>query len=115
MDGLYEIVDGGGDGMFEVRLNPGHAIFGGHFPGNPVLPGICSLMTVRECASLVTGRRLEYASIRECKFLAVITPGAVLDVKLKLSEEAGCYTLDATVCSGETTMLKLKARLRPDE
>ncbi len=115
MKRLYEIVSDGEDGIFEVRLNPGHAVFQGHFPGNPVLPGICSLMIVRECASRMAGRPLEYASVRESKFLAAITPDNHLTVDLKLSNDNGDYLLAATICCGETTMLKLKARLKSDE
>jgi 3-hydroxyacyl-[acyl-carrier-protein] dehydratase len=115
MKELYEITSGRENGVFEVRLNPVHAIFDGHFPGNPVLPGVCSMMIVRECASRTVGQPLRSASIRESKFLAAITPDPILSVKLKLSTQDHGYSLDATICLGETTMLKLKAHLIPDE
>lgn len=115
MKGLYEIVSDREDGTFEVRLNSDHAIFQGHFPDNPVLPGICSLMIVRECASRLAGMSLEYASVREGKFLAAITPENSPMVRLKLSDVGGVYSLDATICCGETTMLKLKACLKSNE
>jgi 3-hydroxyacyl-[acyl-carrier-protein] dehydratase len=98
--------------MFETTLNPGHAVFAGHFPGNPVLPGVCSMMMVRECASRLVGRELRYAAVKECKFLAAITPDLRLTIKLNLNCD---YGLDATIQSGETVMLKLKATLTPDE
>lgn len=105
-----------GEGRFEVRLDPGHAVFAGHFPGNPVLPGICTLMIVRECASRMAGRALRFASIKESKFLAAITPEAIPVVRLRLAEDDDVgRALDATVCCNETTMLKLKARLTADE
>ncbi len=118
MKDLYEIFPGREQGTFEVGLNARHAVFGGHFPGNPVLPGVCSMMIVRECASLLAARPLRYASVRESKFLAAITPDARLEVRVKLSNDAdagGAYPLDAVIRHGETTMLKLKARLTPDE
>ncbi len=120
MKDLYEIspAHGAGEGVFEVRLNPGHDIFRGHFPGNPVLPGICSLMLVRDCASRLAARPLRYASVRESKFLAAITPDAHPTVRIKLTAadpETDARTLDATIQSGDVTMLKLKARLTPDE
>ncbi len=111
MKGLYEISPCAEEGLFEVRLNPGHDIFEGHFPGNPVLPGVCSLMIVRECASRMAGVPLRYASVRESKFLAAITPENRLDIRLKLTEEGDNHQLSATINSGDTTMLKLKADL----
>jgi 3-hydroxyacyl-[acyl-carrier-protein] dehydratase len=115
MKELYEITSGRENGIFEVRLNPAHAIFGGHFPEHPVLPGVCSLMIIRECASQMVGRPLRYASVRESKFLAAIVPDARLMIQIKLSNDGDSHTLDARICLGETTMLKLKARLIPDE
>ena len=117
MKELFEIFPGREEGTFEVRLNPHHAVFGGHFPGNPVLPGVCSMMIVRECASLLAARPLRYASVRESKFLAAITPDIRLEVRVKLSDPdaEGDYPLDAVIRHGETIMLKLKARLTPDE
>jgi 3-hydroxyacyl-[acyl-carrier-protein] dehydratase len=115
MNGLYEIIPGATYGTFEVRLNPAHAIFSGHFPDNPVLPGVCSMMITRECASRIAGQSLEYAAVKEARFLAVVTPDTVLTVNLKLSKDNDGYPLDATICSGETTMFKLKACLRLNE
>jgi len=97
--------------VFEVRLNPDHAVFKGHFPGNHVLPGVCSLMIVRECASRMAGRSLRYAEVRESKFLSVITPNMSLTVDVRLTDG----NLSATIHDRETTMLKLKATLEPDE
>ena len=123
MKDLYEITGSTGEGVFEVRLNSGHDIFRGHFPGNPVLPGICSLMIVRECASRMAGLPLTYASVGESKFLSAITPDDELSIALKVTGERGgggegCVyplPLSATICSEYTTMLKLKANLIPDE
>ena len=31
---------------FRVRLDAAHPVYAGHFPGNPVLPGVCTLQIV---------------------------------------------------------------------
>ena len=32
---------------FRVRLDASHQVFRGHFPGHPMLPGVCTLQLVR--------------------------------------------------------------------
>ena len=32
---------------FRVRLDASHPVYRGHFPGHPVLPGVCTLQLVR--------------------------------------------------------------------
>ncbi len=112
---LYTIIDGGEEGLFKVRLNAEHAIFGGHFPDYPILPGICSMMIVRECASRMVGSCLEYSIIKDSKFLSAIVPGVELDVRVKVAQEEELYVVDATICVDEKVMLKLKATLTASE
>jgi 3-hydroxyacyl-[acyl-carrier-protein] dehydratase len=115
MTGLYEITEGQEEGLFDVRLNPGHSIFRGHFPGNPVLPGICSLMIIRRCASRTAGKPLRYVSVQESKFLSAITPDTEPIVKLKLTCDGNIHSVAATIYGGDATMLTLKATLTADE
>lgn len=37
----------------EVKLNPGHEIFKGHFPELPVVPGVCTIEMIKEILSEV--------------------------------------------------------------
>ncbi|MDR1671678.1 MAG: beta-hydroxyacyl-ACP dehydratase [Alistipes sp.] len=116
MNPLYTITAGPETGVFEVRLDRDHEIFAGHFPGTPVLPGVCGMMLVRECASRMTGRQMRYSAIRESKFLTAITPDSTLTVALRLvGVEDGAFSLDATIHAGQTTMMKIKSTLSTDE
>ena len=61
--------EGREDGFsLELRLNPEHAIFRGHFPEKAVVPGVCTLSIVREQLERFLGCRMRFASIKECKF-----------------------------------------------
>ena len=31
-----------GKQAIEIELNPGHVLYQGHFPGQPVVPGVCT-------------------------------------------------------------------------
>lgn len=118
---LYTICPcGESDGLrvFTARLDPSHAVFAGHFPGNPVMPGICTLMMVRRCVEMALGTRLSYAHVRDSKFVSAIVPdGNPLTVSVKITPraEGDMCDIDATVSGDGTLKLKLKASLKSDE
>ena len=90
--------------------------FVGHFPGNPVLPGVCTLQIVRECLERGTGRRHRFTAIRECKFLGMIVPQAdtLLDIDIRLADDGtAAKKVTCLVTNNEKTVLKLKATATP--
>lgn len=97
---------------FRVRLDASHPVFSGHFPGNPVLPGVCTLQIVRECLARGTGRRFRYTAIRECKFLGMVVPAqsGPLDIDIRMAEgdDPATKKLTCTVAENDRTILKLK-------
>ncbi len=96
---------------FRVRLDASHPVFRGHFPGHPVLPGVCTLQLVRECLNRGTGRRFRYAAIRECKFLGMVVPQAdeLLEIDIRLADDGpAAKKLVCTVANNGKTALKLK-------
>ena len=57
-----------------LKINPEHEIFKGHFPGQPVVPGVCMMQIVKELLETVTGRPLRLHTGLDIKFLSVIDP-----------------------------------------
>ena len=98
------------------RLDAAHPVYAGHFPGNPVLPGVCTLQIVRECLERGTGRRHRFTAIRECKFLGMIVPQAdtLLDIDIRLADDGtAAKKVTCVVTNNEKTVLKLKATATP--
>ena len=58
----------------EIELNPGHALYQGHFPGQPVVPGVCTLQMIKESAEQIVSQPLQYVQIASSKFLSAINP-----------------------------------------
>lgn len=86
---IIKSVDNGDDGyVFRISLVEGHEIYNGHFPGNPVSPGVCSIEMIRECAEKVVGHGLLISSISRCRFVAVLTPskGDNLTIQISVSQ-----------------------------
>lgn len=57
-----------------ISINPLHEIFAGHFPGHPVLPGVCQIQIVKELIEKAVEKRLFLTASNQCKFLQMIEP-----------------------------------------
>ena len=94
-----------------IRLNPDHAIFAGHFPGQPVVPGVCMLQIIKELLEDATGRRVQLTQAGNVKFLTVLVPQAheVVSVQLTFeSYEDGILMAEATISAGATRFIRLQ-------
>lgn len=112
---FYELlrVDPHGDGYrAEARLDPRHAIYGGHFPGHPVTPGVGLLAILREAIGLALGHPVRFAAIRSCKFTAPAIPADDEILTLEFTLGASSDVRGTAAYRGET-VLKLTATVTP--
>ncbi|WP_031530115.1 hypothetical protein [Dyadobacter crusticola] len=93
-----------------VTINPEHALFSGHFPGSPVLPGVIQLDIVRDALAQHTGKPLKLKTVRTCKFLEVLNPSvhSALTVTIKYKEQ-DMLDITASGESGGSVFFKLQA------
>ena len=72
------------DALAEVRVSvpPTHPAFEGHFPGEPVFPGVALLGLVVSALRERLGQDLRLAAIPSLRWRAVVRPGEVLDIRL---------------------------------
>jgi 3-hydroxyacyl-[acyl-carrier-protein] dehydratase len=96
--------------LASITLNKDHAIFKGHFPGNPVTPGVCMMQIIKEITESVLSTSLTMVSTTNVKFMALINPevNAKLTLDLEISEnEASEIKVKNTTSFEETVALKL--------
>ena len=96
---------------FRIELNPEHAIFKGHFPGQPILPGVCQLRIMEELMSHIFEKEMAIKSAAQIKFLSFVNPGShkQLDISLNiLKEETGALLVEGVYFWEETAFLKFK-------
>ncbi|RZK15805.1 MAG: 3-hydroxylacyl-ACP dehydratase [Hymenobacter sp.] len=94
-----------------LRLRPEHAIFAGHFPGQPVVPGVCLLQLLKELLEGATQQSLQLVRAGNVKFLTVLVPGVpeIVHAQLKFeSSEDGILVSEATISAGADRFLKLQ-------
>ncbi|MBL8539270.1 MAG: beta-hydroxyacyl-ACP dehydratase [Betaproteobacteria bacterium] len=65
----------------ELRLAADHPAYAGHFPGNPVLPGVVLLDAALHCVATSRCYPPQRWQILSAKFLRVVRPGDVLHVE----------------------------------
>jgi 3-hydroxyacyl-[acyl-carrier-protein] dehydratase len=95
-----------------LELNPDHNIFKGHFPGAPVVPGVCMMKMVKEVMEMKTGELMMLSKADSMKFLSVIDPRVNEIVKIDLSYKMKDATFDviATLSAEESVCFKFKGR-----
>ena len=71
-----------------VELKPDHAIFKGHFPGQPVLPGVCMMQIIAEIFGLYSKQSFRITSAPMIKFLHMIDPGKNPLIHLEIKFES---------------------------
>ena len=93
----------------KILLNKDHEIFKGHFPGNPVTPGVCMMQIVKELAEEFLGRKLFLKSASNVKFMAIINPFETPELSLSfdIAENETDVKIKNTASFGETIALKM--------
>ncbi len=92
-------------------INAAHKIFEGHFPGQPVVPGVCMMQMIKETLETVTCGSTDLVSAPEIKFLVIIDPSQnnIIEAELKYKpEENGYVNVTAVLSKGETIHFKFK-------
>jgi 3-hydroxyacyl-[acyl-carrier-protein] dehydratase len=69
----------------------GHPAIPGHFPGNPIVPGVMIVDLVLDAAEDWLGRRLHVTELPQAKFVAPLRPGERADVTLVLKKSTLTY------------------------
>lgn len=117
LENLYKIEElpsaGGSSRMFETIINPQSEIFKGHFPGAPVLPGVCTLYMLKDCLSLVLNCEVTISEISQCKFTGMVDPVTEqrMEFQTEIKEESEkTGKVSATVKMGETGRVIMKFR-----
>ncbi|RMZ60550.1 3-hydroxyacyl-ACP dehydratase [Chryseobacterium nematophagum] len=109
----YEKQESGGF-IATIYLNKDHQIFKGHFPGNPVTPGVCMMQIVKELTEEFTSTQLFLKSASNVKFMAIINPFETpeLTLHLDINENGDDIKVKNTTLFGETIALKMSVHYK---
>lgn len=84
--------------IVQIELDPEHEIFQGHFPGQPILPGVCLIEMVKEVLNEMGPKPYKLVNAATIKYLNVVDPrkDQVLKFELGISEEEGVKKVNVT-------------------
>lgn len=97
-----------------ITLNNDHGIFKGHFPGNPILPGVCSIQIIKELTEKALDRSLFLSVSSNVKFLETVNPEAnpKLVLSIAISEIEEVIKVKAIISYNDTIALNLRAQFK---
>ena len=84
--------------------------FDGHFPGEPILPGVAQIGMVFDAIKKARNQDLKISSVRRVRFKRIIRPDDRLKIiAAPLKQEIDAYSFriliqDETICSGVMTV-----------
>lgn len=104
---LYTIVEIG-DKAAKIRLLPESAIYQGHFPGNPITPGMCQVGIVEELARNICGVELFLSEVKMLKYMDILRPSTQeVEVRFdKLEDDGTSVSAKGTVASEDRVFTK---------
>ena len=97
---------------FHVKLNANHIIFDGHFPNNPITPGVVQIDLVKEVLKLTLDADLQLIKMSNCKFMSILNPNTTpeVEVSFKITElEGNEIKLVGNIKDKEQIYLKISA------
>ena len=79
--------------------------FSGHFPDNPILPGVAQLEMIVTLISETIGMPVKLTGMSRVKFRKIVRPGDLLDIQVAPGTKKDQYTFkiigdNEDVCSG---------------
>lgn len=101
-----------GDAKYNIRIlvNANHEVFKGHFPGNPIMPGVCMIQIIKELTEKITESTLMIQTLANVKFMALINPEVSPELRLELditTTEDDLIKVKNTTYFNDTIALKL--------
>ena len=103
--------------QFVIRLNPEHPIFKGHFPGNPITPGVCVVQIAIDLFSNLFQQEFYLHKAKSIKFLNLIKPNEIDTICYQLSWEkleGNGYRLKAVVLNEDVTYAKIDVTVKTE-
>lgn len=99
-----------------VTIDPAHRIYKGHFPEQPVTPGVVLIEILRQILSKALNKKLMFTAAKEIKFLTPVLPSETKEIEyvIETSQSEGSFTVNCVILQGEKVFTKIKGEFREE-
>lgn len=99
-----------------LMLNKDHDIFKGHFPDNPITPGVCMVQIIKELTEDILKTSLTLIKSNNIKFVAIINPNInpeiVISIEIQKLDDQQSVSIKSNASFEETVALKMSAEYK---
>ncbi|HOZ51631.1 MAG TPA: hypothetical protein PLU17_07235 [Chitinophagaceae bacterium] len=95
----------------DIRVNRNHPILVGHFPEQPIVPGVCMLEMLKEVIQFNYNKKYQLESASMIKFLTMFAPPQFTSASFNIQInpfESNKLQVNASLNSDDTIFLKFK-------
>ncbi|HOY31144.1 MAG TPA: hypothetical protein PKW80_04625 [Bacteroidales bacterium] len=112
---ILDIKTEGEKTLAQVELIKDHKIYEGHFPQNPVAPGVCLIQMIRETLEVCLEKKIMLETADEIKFINIVNPVIceILTIEInKRPKAASPLAFSIIITGGEIIYFKMKAEFK---
>ena len=80
-----------------IKFNEQHNIFKGHFPSQPIVPGVCMVEIVKELLQQITSKTYMLGNATQVKFLQLVKPEMQLSCSVSWKREEESINVSAAI------------------
>lgn len=97
-----------------IFINKDNEIFKGHFPNNPVMPGVCTIQIIKELSEKALNCKLFMQKATNIKFMALIVPdkNPLLDLDITITKSEDVFKIKNTTSFEDTLALKFSGEFK---
>lgn len=96
-----------------ILINRDHPIFDGHFPGQPVVPGVCMIQIIKELVEQYLDFPVQLHAAAQVKFLQLLVPeqGKEITVQINFKDPVDDeYNIAASFIQSEKAIMKMNGK-----
>ena len=107
-------IENSGSFKVKIELNDKHKIFNGHFPGNPIVPGVCLIQMIKETLEEILKKELFLSEAGNIKFISFVQPqiNKILNLGYSVKQENGIFQVSVLISFEEKIFVKFKGVFR---